>query len=115
MNILLNFQKKILDSDTVYSSELSGPGQDLFNFMADKLREFMIEHQLLGHRSSTFSCSFSKKTLSPSTNDISKCSVVEPHHFYAAPAPGQNVDAAPAPALALAPAPTLLYREAKFL
>jgi hypothetical protein len=30
-------------------------------------------------------------------------SVAEPHHFYAAPAPGQNFDAA------TAPAPTLLY------
>jgi hypothetical protein len=37
-------------------------------------------------------------------------SVVEPHHFYAAPAPGKNFDAAPA-----APAPTLLYSKAKFL
>jgi hypothetical protein len=34
-------------------------------------------------------------------------SVAEPHHFYAAPAPGENFDAAPAPA-APAPAPTLL-------
>jgi hypothetical protein len=39
-------------------------------------------------------------------------SVAEPHHFYAAPAPGVNFDAAPA---ALAPAPTLLYSKAKFL
>jgi hypothetical protein len=38
-------------------------------------------------------------------------SVAEPHHFYAAPAPGINFDAAPAPA----PAPTLLYSKAKFL
>jgi hypothetical protein len=37
-------------------------------------------------------------------------SVAEPHHFYAAPAPGKNFDAALA-----APAPTLLYRKAKFL
>jgi hypothetical protein len=34
-------------------------------------------------------------------------SVAEPHHFYAAPAPGINFDAAPAP--------TLLYSKAKFL
>jgi hypothetical protein len=34
-------------------------------------------------------------------------------HFYAAPAPDKNFDAAPAPALA--PAPTLLYGKAKFL
>jgi hypothetical protein len=34
--------------------------------------------------------------------------VAEPHHFYAAPAPGINFDAAPVPA-APAPAPTLLY------
>jgi hypothetical protein len=34
-------------------------------------------------------------------------SVAEPHHFYAAPAPGENFDAAPAP--------TLLYSKAKFL
>jgi hypothetical protein len=33
--------------------------------------------------------------------------VAEPHHFYAAPAPGKNFDAAPAP--------TLLYSKAKFL
>jgi hypothetical protein len=38
-------------------------------------------------------------------------SVAELHHFYAAPAPGENFDAAPAPA----PAPTLLYSKAKFL
>jgi hypothetical protein len=44
-----------------------------------------------------------------------KCfySVAEPHHFYAAPAPGKNFDAAPAPA----PAPTLLpvYSKENFL
>jgi hypothetical protein len=39
-------------------------------------------------------------------------SVAEPHHFYAAPASGENFDAAPA---APAPAPTLLYSKAKFL
>jgi hypothetical protein len=39
-------------------------------------------------------------------------SVAEPHHFYAAPAPCKNFDAAPA---APAPAPTLLYRKANFL
>jgi hypothetical protein len=43
-----------------------------------------------------------------------KNSVAEPHHFYAAPAPGKNFDAAPAP-LAPAPAPTLFYCKAKFL
>jgi hypothetical protein len=37
-------------------------------------------------------------------------SVVEPHHFSAAP--GENFDVAPA---APAPAPTLLYSKAKFL
>jgi hypothetical protein len=37
-------------------------------------------------------------------------SVAEPHHFYAAPAPGENFDAAPA---APAPALTLLYSKAK--
>jgi hypothetical protein len=44
-------------------------------------------------------------------------SVAEPHHFYAAPAPGKNFDAAPAPAAPApaAPAPTLLYSKAKFL
>jgi hypothetical protein len=36
-------------------------------------------------------------------------SVVEPHHFYSAPAPGKNFDAAPVTA------PTLLYSKAKFL
>jgi hypothetical protein len=36
-------------------------------------------------------------------------SVAEPHHFYTAPAPGKNFDAAPAPA------PTLLFSKAKFL
>jgi hypothetical protein len=35
--------------------------------------------------------------------------VAEPHHFYAAPAPDKNFDAAPAPA------PSLLYGKAKFL
>jgi hypothetical protein len=38
-----------------------------------------------------------------------KTSVVKPLHFYAAPAPGKNFDAAPA-----APAPALLYSKAKF-
>jgi hypothetical protein len=40
-------------------------------------------------------------------------SVAEPHQFYAAPAPGENFDAAPA-VPAPAPAPTLLYSKAKF-
>jgi hypothetical protein len=35
-------------------------------------------------------------------------SVAEQHHFYVAPAPGKNFDAAMA-----APAPTLLYSKAK--
>jgi hypothetical protein len=35
--------------------------------------------------------------------------VAVPHHFFAAPPPGENFDAAPAPA------PTLLYSKAKFL
>jgi hypothetical protein len=39
-------------------------------------------------------------------------SVAEPHHFYAAPAPGKNFDAALAPA---APAPAPLYNRTKFL
>jgi hypothetical protein len=39
-------------------------------------------------------------------------SVAEPHHFYAAPTPGTNFDAAPA---APTQAPTLLYSKAKFL
>jgi hypothetical protein len=49
---------------------------------------------------------------------MSKSSVAEPHHFYAAPAPSsapapcENFDAAPA---APAPAPTLLYSKATFL
>jgi hypothetical protein len=38
--------------------------------------------------------------------------VAEPHHFYAAPAPYENFDAAPA---APAPAPTLLHSKAKIL
>jgi hypothetical protein len=38
-----------------------------------------------------------------------KTSIVEPHHFYAAPALGKNFDAAQAPAS------TLLYSKAKFL
>jgi hypothetical protein len=44
-------------------------------------------------------------------------SVAEPHHFYAAPAPGENFDAAPAAPAPAAPAsaPTLLYSKAKFL
>jgi hypothetical protein len=41
-------------------------------------------------------------------------SVAEPHHFYAAPAPGKNFDAAPDPAFP-ASAPTLLYSKANFL
>jgi hypothetical protein len=42
-------------------------------------------------------------------------SVAEPHHFYVAPDPGKNFDAAPAAPAAPAPAPTLLYSKAKFL
>jgi hypothetical protein len=38
-------------------------------------------------------------------------SVTEQHHFYAAPALGENFDMAPVPA---APAPTLLYSRSKF-
>jgi hypothetical protein len=41
-------------------------------------------------------------------------SVAEPHHFYAAPAPGKNFDAAPA-APAPVPAPTQLFCKEKFL
>jgi hypothetical protein len=44
--------------------------------------------------------------------EVVSTSVAEPHHFYAAPAPGVNFDTAPA---APAPAPTLLYSKAKFL
>jgi hypothetical protein len=44
------------------------------------------------------------------------CSIVEPHNFHAAPAPGKNFDAAPAaPSAPAAPAPTLLYSKTKFL
>jgi hypothetical protein len=39
-----------------------------------------------------------------------KTSVAEPHHFYAAPAPGENFEAAPA---APVPAPTLLCSRSK--
>jgi hypothetical protein len=39
-------------------------------------------------------------------------SVAEPHQFYAAPAQGENFDAAP---VAPAPSPTLMYSKAKFL
>jgi hypothetical protein len=42
-------------------------------------------------------------------NFSQKISVVEPHHFYAAPAPGKNFHAAPAAPEALAPALTLLH------
>jgi hypothetical protein len=41
------------------------------------------------------------------TLDLVIPSVAEPHHFYATPAPGKNLDAAPAH--------TLLYSKAKFL
>jgi hypothetical protein len=41
-------------------------------------------------------------------NKITETSVAEPNHFYAAPAPGENFDAATA-----APVPTLLYSKAK--
>lgn len=37
---------------------MTGPGEELFNFMADKLREFMVDHDLLGrphHLGFTFS------------------------------------------------------------
>jgi hypothetical protein len=47
------------------------------------------------------------------TPKVHSSSVAEPHHFYAAPTPGKNFDAAPAPAPA--PAPTLLNSKAKFL
>jgi hypothetical protein len=41
-----------------------------------------------------------------------KSSVVESHHFHAAPAPGKNLDTAPGPA---ALAPTLLLIRCYFL
>jgi hypothetical protein len=47
-----------------------------------------------------------------SHSGLAATSVAEPHHFYAAPAPGKNFNAAPA---ALALAPTLLYSKAKLL
>ncbi len=47
---LLNFFEFAADFLFVKFRPCSGPGQELFNFMADKLREFMVEHQLLGHR-----------------------------------------------------------------
>jgi hypothetical protein len=50
-----------------------------------------------------------KRSQSRVFNFLVFCSVAEPHHFYAAPAPGKNFDAAPAPA------PTLLYSKAKLL
>jgi hypothetical protein len=51
----------------------------------------------------------------PHEYDAVPPSVAEPHHFYAAPAPGKNFFAAPDPAVpAPAPAPTLLYSKAKF-
>ena len=37
---------------------MNGPGEDIFNFMADKLRDFMVDHDLLGrhnHLGFTFS------------------------------------------------------------
>jgi hypothetical protein len=43
---------------------------------------------------------------------IVKTSVAESHHFFAAPTPGKNFDAAP---VAPAPVPTLLYCKANFL
>jgi hypothetical protein len=42
-------------------------------------------------------------------NNTVTINVAEPHHFYAALAPGKNFDAAPAPA------PTLLYSKANFV
>jgi hypothetical protein len=59
----------------------------------------------------TFPADFSKiiskifKVLSCNWGLTVQNSVGEPHHFYAAPAPGENFDAAPATP---APAPTLL-------
>jgi hypothetical protein len=44
-------------------------------------------------------------------NKVESSSVAEPHHFYAAPSPDENFDAALA---APAPAPTLLYSKANF-
>jgi hypothetical protein len=43
-------------------------------------------------------------------SSIDFTSVVELHHFYAAPAPGKNLDVA-----SVAPTSTLLYSKAKFL
>jgi hypothetical protein len=51
----------------------------------------------------------SKKSLKDVNGYILTTSVAEPHHFYAAPAPSENFDAAPAPA------PTVLHSKAKFL
>jgi hypothetical protein len=46
--------------------------------------------------------------------EVRETNVAKPHHFYAAPAPGKNFDAALALALA-ALVPNLLYSKAKFL
>jgi hypothetical protein len=57
-----------------------------------------------------------KKLLKSVFTGSQKISVAEPHHFYAAPAPGKIFDATPASAapVALALAPTLLHSKAKF-
>jgi hypothetical protein len=65
-----------------------------------------IDSALWGHRTKSicvieYVCEY---------KSIFETSIAEPHQCYAAPAPGENFDAAPA-----ALAPTLLYSKAKFL
>jgi hypothetical protein len=55
-----------------------------------------------------FSGYFGRKGYKQSGYSAVQTSVAEPHHFYAAPALGENFYAAPAPAS------TLLYSKAKF-
>jgi hypothetical protein len=46
---------------------------------------------------------------------IEKCSIAEPHQFYAAPAPAQRKNFDAAPAAPVPPAPLLLHTKPKFL
>jgi hypothetical protein len=79
------------------------PKQCLIHWFNLKIYQFKLRVQFYPP---DFYSLISNKTFFPCGVNAS---VAEPHHFYAAPAPGKNFDAAPAAA------PTLLYSKAKFL
>jgi hypothetical protein len=84
------------------------------NFSTILLRDMILKYLLILRR--VFIRVLKLRSVIRKISSTVNTSVAEPHHFYAAPAPGKNFDAALASAApAPAPAPTLQYSKAKFL